>query len=68
MNRELITLESYRKMNPKTQGYAVYMQADLPGSELKEHRANPYAPGTGEYDAWNEGQRLAVQDVQDGEE
>jgi hypothetical protein len=49
---------------PKTQGYALYMQAELPGSELKG-QANPYPPGSFAYDDFVEGERCAVLEVQD---
>jgi len=66
-SQKLITLEEYEKMPPKAQGFINYMQADLPGSQLKGLH-NPYPDGTTEANLWDEGQMMACLNVQDGEE
>jgi hypothetical protein len=64
--RSLITLKEYRGLEPYMQGYAVYMQAELPGSELKAHQKNPYPRGK-KHEDWNRGQKQACIVVQDSE-
>ena len=58
---KLITVEEFGNLTPRDKGYAVYMQGDLPGSEL-HGLTNPYAQDTFEYQQWNEGQALAVKE------
>lgn len=65
--QRLITLSQWRELPPKTQGYAWYMQAELPGSELKAQK-NPYAPGTAAYRAFEDGVFRGVLEAQDSEE
>lgn len=65
---KLLTLAEYRKLDPKAQGYAVYMQAEWPKSELKSHQRNPYQIGSRESDLWLQGQNIAVLEAQDSEE
>lgn len=65
--RALTTLAEYKKLPPTAQGFIVYMEADRPGSELKGQTC-PYAEGTLERQAWEQGQARAVQYAQDGEE
>lgn len=64
----LLTYAEYLTLSPASQGYAVYMQAEWPGSELKAHENNPYALGSDEHAQWNEGAQVACMNVQDGEE
>ncbi len=64
----LITLAEFEHMTPFIQGYVIYMQADLDGSELKNHQDNPYTPETKQHLAFQEGSMKAMLDVQDGEE
>lgn len=64
---ELIPLTEWRAMPPKTQGYVWYMQADLPGSELKNER-NPYEVGTPAYVAFEDGVQRGILAAQDSEE
>jgi hypothetical protein len=65
--QDLITLSAWRELPPKTQGYALYMQAELPGSELKGQK-NPYSPGTEAFHAFNNGAQVAILEAQDGDE
>lgn len=63
----LVTLEQYNQLPPVARAYVVYMQGDLPGSELKG-LSNPYPAGSTEHEQWSYGERLAVQQAQDSEE
>jgi len=63
----LLTLEEWRKLTPFRKGYAHYMQADWPTSELKGEK-NPYKEGSDDWGAFRQGEQHAVSDVQDGEE
>ena len=65
--QKLITLAEYHSFSPFEQGYALYMQAELPNSPLKG-LTNPYAEGTPEFDDWKRGEFRAMLNVQDGEE
>jgi hypothetical protein len=67
VSAKLITLARYRRLNPRAQGYAVYMQAELPGSELKGLK-NPYPKGTPKHLLWNEGGVSACIEAQDGDD
>ena len=62
----LITKEEYDAMPPKSQGYVTYYQADWEGSKIP--KVNPYAEGTPEAKDWNEGNFIAMLQVQDSEE
>lgn len=64
---KLITKVEWDRMSPKSKGYILYLQAELPGSELKG-LANPYFNHTKQYADFCEGENLAVNEVQDGEE
>jgi hypothetical protein len=65
----LITFKEFQKLSPREQGYAAYMQAEQPGSELKHHQNNPYVGVNDAFEkAWNEGQMAACLDAQDSEE
>jgi hypothetical protein len=61
----LVTLEEWKTLSPRKQGYIIYMQANLPGSELKHHQKNPYPPGSQPHAEWNEGEMAAVLQAQD---
>ena len=63
----LITLEAWQKLKPFGQGYAFYMQAAWPTSEIAGEK-NPYAEGTDDWGAFRQGEQHALSDVQDGEE
>jgi hypothetical protein len=63
----LITLTEWRKLSAFSQGYALYMQADWPGSELAGQK-NLYDEGTPEHTEFSHGERRAMLDAQDGEE
>jgi hypothetical protein len=63
----LITLSAWRELPPKTQGYALYMQGALPGSELKD-ATNPYPLGSFAHANFEEGVRRGVLEAQDSEE
>jgi hypothetical protein len=67
VEQQLITLSEWRELPPKTQGYAWYMQAELPGSELKE-QTNPYEIGTVACHDFNNGVQIAILEAQDSEE
>ena len=54
-------------LNPKSQGYVLYMQEEWPGSELKG-LSNPYRKDSKEWKAFEEGERIACLDAQDSEE
>ena len=64
---KLITKEQWSKMSPGSQGYVLYLQANLPDSELKG-LTNPYPSFTKAYKDFCEGERQAVLEVQDAEE
>ncbi len=64
----LITLEQYAKLNPRSQGYAVYMQGAHDGSELQGIKKNPYPEGSSDHAEWDKGQMIAVLEAQDSEE
>lgn len=63
----LVTLAEWKRLKPDLQGYALYMQADLPSSELHGQRC-PYDRGTDAHLAFCEGERRAVLAAQDSEE
>lgn len=64
----LITRAEYEKLPPRSQGYAVYMQAMHDGSELRSIEENPYPAGSSEHKEWDEGQMIGVLEAQDSEE
>ncbi len=64
---KLITKEAWEMLNPKSQGYILYMQEKWPGSELKG-LYNPYRKDSKEWKAFEEGERIACLDAQDSEE
>lgn len=64
---DLVTLEKYKTLTPFEQGFVHYMEAALPGSELKELQ-NPYEVLSDNFTDWNRGNFKAMIDVQDGEE
>ena len=63
----LITKEVWNKLCPKSQGYAIYAQAELKGSELKGI-TNPYQKGSKKAKEFDDGERIAYLDAQDSEE
>lgn len=60
MIEPLVTLEQLKAMTPYSQGYVIYMQAELPGSELKHHQLNPFEVNSKEWLQWNKGQCQAI--------
>jgi len=64
---KLVTKEQWDRMSPKVQGYVLYIQASLPGSELKD-MTNPYPEWMKAHRDFCEGEREAMLEVQDGEE
>ena len=68
MSIQLTTYQEYLKLKPQEQGFVVYMEVELPGSELKEHQKCPYPLGSRERKQWEYGQQLGVQAAQDSEE
>lgn len=67
VSTKLFPLCVWRNLPPKQQGYILYMQGDLPGSELKGME-NPYLVGSIQYGQFQEGERAAVLAAQDSEE
>lgn len=63
----MVTLAEWRGLSPLQQGYTLYMQSDLPASELRG-QVNPYEPGTSAHRAFCDGERRAVIAAQDSEE
>lgn len=61
--QKLISLAEYKKLDPYQKGYASYMQAALPDSEISD--VNPYRPRTADYHNFQRGQNAAVLEVQD---
>jgi hypothetical protein len=64
---KLVTREKWNKLSPRSKGYVLYMQAELPGSELKG-LSNPYRWGSANASKFEEGERLAVLEAQDGDD
>lgn len=64
----LVTLQEWQTLPPRQQGYVSYMQAELSGSELKNHQTNPYKSGTPAFRAFEEGVQRGVLEAQDSEE
>jgi hypothetical protein len=64
---KLVTKAEWETMNPYSQGYVLYLQEELPGSELKGVPC-PYDPHSKEEKEFSEGSFKAMLDVQDGEE
>lgn len=64
MSQILMTKKQWKAAGPRTQGYILYMQAELPGSELAG-LSNPYREGTEQYEEFRKGEMAAVLEVQD---
>jgi hypothetical protein len=64
---KLVTKDAWEMLTPRSQGYVLYMQEELPGSELKGLK-NPYRKNSANYAKFEEGERVACQDAQDSEE
>lgn len=64
---KMMTKAEWDRMSPKSKGYVMYLQAELPGSELKGV-SNPYFEHTKQHKDFNEGEQMAMLEVQDGEE
>lgn len=67
MTPKLVTLAEWRKLQPREQGYVLYMQANWPGSELAGQTC-PYRAGSPEHEQWRRGEHAAVLVAQDSEE
>jgi len=67
MAGDLVTKAEYERLPPWEQGYAVYWQAEQPGSELKDCQENPYPPGSRERQAWDDGAEAAMIHAQDSD-
>jgi hypothetical protein len=64
---KLITKAEWEEMEPRSQGYVLYMQSEHPGSELKG--LGNYHPEDSESALlFAEGERIAVLEAQDSEE
>ncbi len=63
----LVTKDEWKVMTPYAKGYVLYMQEELPKSELKG-LTNPYFPNSKESEDFEAGSFKAMLDVQDGEE
>jgi len=64
---KLITKAEWDKLSPKSQGYACYMQGNLPCSELKDIHS-PYPIDSREAKEFAAGEFTAMMDAQDSEE
>lgn len=64
---KLVTLAEYWQLPAVSQGYIVYMQADIPGSELRDLK-NPYQPGSSKYMCWSRGQQQAALEAQESDD
>jgi hypothetical protein len=64
---KLLTKERWDQLSPRTQGYNYYMQASLPGSELRD-AVCPYPQGSKKAREYAAGEFTAMLDVQDGED
>lgn len=64
---KLITKAQWEKFSPRSQGYLIYWQGNLPGSELKNLTC-PYRNGSKEQQEFDAGQFTAMLDAQDSEE
>lgn len=64
---KLVTKAEWDKFTPRDQGYSLYWQGNLPGSELKDVTC-PYPTGSKEQKEFDAGELMAILDVQDGEE
>lgn len=64
---KLVTKGEWDQMEPRAQGYVLYMQSAHPGSELADVE-NPYGHGSRSYYLFLAGERMAVLEAQDGEE
>jgi hypothetical protein len=68
LNTHLVTKAQYDLLAPCDQGFICYLQAELPGSELKDFQTNPYEKGSLNAAAWERGQRQGVLLAQDSED
>ena len=64
---KLVSKEAWENLSPRSKGYVLYMQGELPGSELKG-LSNPYRKGSANASKFEEGERIAVLEAQDSEE
>lgn len=67
MQSNLITLAEWKALTPFEQGYVLYLQEELPGSELKGQPC-PYPADSPEYGEFQKGSMRATLAVMDGEE
>lgn len=63
----LTTLAEWRDLDPRSQGYVLYMEAEHTGSELKGQKC-PYNTFSAAYQQFKAGQLAAVLQAQDSEE
>lgn len=64
---KLVTKERWLKLSPKSQGYVLYMQSELPESELKG-LGNPYAAFMRAHRDFQDGENEAILEAQDADE
>jgi hypothetical protein len=64
---KLVTKEAWEKLSPRSQGYVIYSQAQLKGSELKG-LTNPYRKGSEKWNAFEDGERIACLEAQEGDD
>lgn len=64
---KLMTKAEWDELSPRNQGFALYWQGALPGSELKDLTC-PYANGSSEQKEFAAGEFTAVIYAQDAEE
>lgn len=62
---DVITKKRFAEMSPRARGYTVYMHGARPDQPHVPDESNPYPRATWEHLEWGDGQRAAVQEVQD---
>lgn len=68
MRGEKMSKEDFEGLGPFGRGYAVYLFGKRDDQPNVPDEENPYVEGTCDWKSWNEGARIAAQDVQDLEE
>lgn len=62
---DVITKKRFAEMSPRARGYTVYMHGARPDQPHVPDESNPYPRATWEHLEWGDGQRTAIQEVQD---
>lgn len=70
MNKTIgvMTAAQFARLAPLQRGYVVYMCGERDDQPNVPNESNPYAAGSDDAAAWDEGARRAVLDAQDSEE